>query len=108
MLCKMRVPLQEFASLKVGDSMPLDSAFLYETDLLTIGGKPVAQGRLGQMNGSRAVRLNPPRNGQPRNGGAEAAMAFSEGGGMEALPEPAAGAGNGYGDCCPRAAGSDG
>ncbi|KIC25517.1 MULTISPECIES: FliM/FliN family flagellar motor C-terminal domain-containing protein [unclassified Leisingera] len=87
-LCKMRVPVQQFASLKIGDSIPLDSAFLYETDLLTIGGKPVAQGRLGQMNGSRAVRLNPPRNSQPRNGGAEAA-AFSEGGGMETMPEPA-------------------
>lgn len=57
-LCKMRVPLREFAGLKVGDTLPLDQAFLYETDLLTIGGQPVAQGRLGQMNGARAVRLN--------------------------------------------------
>ncbi|MCB4455472.1 FliM/FliN family flagellar motor C-terminal domain-containing protein [Leisingera sp. McT4-56] len=85
-LCKMRVPLQDFAGLKVGDTLPLDSAFLYETDLLTIGGKPVAQGRLGQMNGARAVRLNGPKSGQ--RGGTDAdAMAFSEGGGMEALPD---------------------
>ena len=43
-LCKMRVPLNEFAGLKVGDTLPLDQAFLYETDLLTIGGQQVAQG----------------------------------------------------------------
>ncbi|KIC37207.1 FliM/FliN family flagellar motor C-terminal domain-containing protein [Leisingera sp. ANG-M7] len=85
-LCKMRVPVQKFASLKIGDTIPLDSAFLYETDLLTIGGKPVAQGRLGQMNGSRAVRLNPPRNRRPADSSADAA-AFSEGGGMQALPD---------------------
>ncbi|MDC0660269.1 FliM/FliN family flagellar motor switch protein [Leisingera sp. SS27] len=85
-LCRMRVPVQKFASLQIGDTIPLDSAFLYETDLLTIGGKSVAQGRLGQMNGSRAVRLNPPRNSRPADSSADAA-AFSEGGGMQALPD---------------------
>lgn len=84
-LCKMRVPLQEFAGLQIGDTIPLDAAFLYETDLLTIGGKSVAQGRLGQMNGARAVRLTSPKSKQASNPAADA-MAFSEGGGMEALP----------------------
>lgn len=57
-LCKVRVPLRKFAALKIGDCIPLDHAFLYETDLLAINGQVVAQGRLGQMNGARAVRLN--------------------------------------------------
>ncbi|MFW8634210.1 FliM/FliN family flagellar motor C-terminal domain-containing protein [Cribrihabitans pelagius] len=60
-LCKMRVPLSTFTGLKTGDVLPLDQAYLYETDLLTIGGQPVAQGRLGQMNGARAIRLNQTR-----------------------------------------------
>ncbi|KIC08225.1 surface presentation of antigens (SPOA) protein [Leisingera sp. ANG-M1] len=84
-LCKMRVPLNEFAGLKVGDTLPLDQAFLYETDLLTIGGQPIAQGRLGQMNGSRAVRLNQPRTKLVGDAGALDA-GFSDGAG----PEPAA------------------
>ncbi|MEY8801685.1 FliM/FliN family flagellar motor C-terminal domain-containing protein [Leisingera sp. XS_AS12] len=78
-LCKMRVPLQEFANLKEGDLLPLDAAFLYETDLLTIGGQSVAQGRLGQLNGSRAVRLNQTRTRLVSDVGADE-MAFSEGG----------------------------
>lgn len=87
-LCKMRVPLQEFASLKEGDMLPLDAAFLYETDLLTIGGQSVAQGRLGQMNGARAVRLNQPQTGMPVDTGTDS---FSEGAGAapEALPAAA-------------------
>ncbi|MBT8152836.1 FliM/FliN family flagellar motor C-terminal domain-containing protein [Epibacterium ulvae] len=59
-LCRVKVPLNEFASLKIGDSIPLDHAFLYETHLLTIGGQNIAQGRLGQINGSRAIRLVAP------------------------------------------------
>jgi flagellar motor switch protein FliM len=57
-LCKVRVPLNEFSALKVGGILPLDQAFLYETDLISIGGQVIAKGRLGQLNGSRAVRLN--------------------------------------------------
>lgn len=56
-LCKMRIPLRQFASLKVGDMLPLDQAYLYETDLVAINGQHIAKGRLGQMNGARAVRL---------------------------------------------------
>lgn len=85
-LCKMRVPLNEFAGLKVGDTLPLDQAFLYETDLLTIGGQQVAQGRLGQMNGARAVRLNQPRTRLVGDAGGDDA-GFSDGAGVN----PAAG-----------------
>ncbi|MEQ3676903.1 flagellar motor switch protein FliM [Pseudophaeobacter sp.] len=57
-LCKVRVPLNEFSALRVGEVLPLDQAFLYETDLIDIGGHSIAKGRLGQLNGARAVRLN--------------------------------------------------
>ncbi|OED49994.1 hypothetical protein AB838_03955 [Rhodobacteraceae bacterium (ex Bugula neritina AB1)] len=87
-LCKMRVPVQTFAGLRIGDTIPLDSAYLYETDLLTIGGSSVAQGRLGQMKGSRAVRLNLSKGESQGNAGADAA-AFSESGGMDMLPDAA-------------------
>ncbi|OIQ31909.1 MAG: hypothetical protein BM559_12065 [Roseobacter sp. MedPE-SWchi] len=57
-LCKVRVPLNEFSALKVGEVLPLDQAFLYETDLIDIGGQPIAKGRLGQLNGARAIRVS--------------------------------------------------
>ncbi|WP_417699110.1 FliM/FliN family flagellar motor C-terminal domain-containing protein [Pseudophaeobacter sp.] len=57
-LCKVRVPLNEFSALKVGEVLPLDQAFLYETDMIGIGGQSIAKGRLGQLNGARAVRLS--------------------------------------------------
>lgn len=104
-LCKMRVPLRDFAGLKVGDTLPLDQAYLYETDLLTIGGKPVAQGRLGQMNGARAVRLNQPRTTLVSDLGADD-MAFSDGAGMDAMPDGPCGAWDGHRR--PGAAGPDG
>ena len=85
-LCKMRVPLNEFANLKVGDTLQLDQAYLYETDLLSIGGRSIAQGRLGQMNGSRAVRLN--QSGTRMAGDADNGdAAFSDGAGMEGHAE---------------------
>jgi hypothetical protein len=60
-LCKMRVPLRQFSTLKVGELLPLDQAYLYETDLIAINGQAIAKGRLGQMNGARAVRLDQQR-----------------------------------------------
>lgn len=92
-LCKVRVPLNEFSALQVGELLQLDQAFLYETDLIAIGGQTIAQGRLGQLNGSRAVRLN---EGQvnAQQGLIEAEPEFSNaiGGDLPALPamdEPA-------------------
>ncbi|WP_293575932.1 FliM/FliN family flagellar motor C-terminal domain-containing protein [Phaeobacter sp.] len=59
-LCKMQVPANTFSDLKEGDILPLDQAFLYETEMISITGQSIAQGRLGQMNGARAVRLTDP------------------------------------------------
>ncbi|MEL0436509.1 FliM/FliN family flagellar motor switch protein [Phycobacter sp. K97] len=86
-LCKMRVPLNEFSGLKVGDVLPLDQAFLYETDLQAVGGQSIAQGRLGQLNGARAVRLNQPRTKLVSDTDM-GEMRFSGGVGADALPMP--------------------
>lgn len=90
-LCKVRVPLNELSSLKVGELLSLDSAFLYETDLISIGGQSVAKGRLGQLNGARAVRLN---EGKAKELDAPSDAVFADGvaGEVPALPmmeEPA-------------------
>ncbi len=55
---RLRVPLAELAAMQPGDVLPLTRERLEETQLITISGKTVASGRLGQVNGLRAVRLN--------------------------------------------------
>jgi hypothetical protein len=57
---RLRVPLAQLAAMQPGDVLPLTRERLEETQLITISGKPVASGRLGQVNGLRAVRLNQP------------------------------------------------
>jgi len=92
-LCKMRVPLRQFAALKAGELLPLDQAYLYETDLHAINGQQIAKGRLGQMNGSRAVRLSEQRtrlvsgsDGSFSDGIGQGA-GIGQGGGMPALED---------------------
>ncbi|PRZ45912.1 FliM/FliN family flagellar motor C-terminal domain-containing protein [Tritonibacter scottomollicae] len=81
-LCKKRIPLRQFSGLKAGDLLPLDQAYLYETDLIAINGQHIAKGRLGQINGARAVRLNEQRTRLvPSNEGV-----FSDGIGQGAAP----------------------
>ncbi|NIZ15120.1 FliM/FliN family flagellar motor C-terminal domain-containing protein [Phaeobacter sp. HF9A] len=81
-LCKMRVPLRQFAALKKGELLPLDQAYLYETDLIAINGHAVAKGRLGQINGARAVRLNDSQTHvMPSQNGA-----FADGIGQDRMP----------------------
>jgi len=92
-LCKMQVPLSEFSNLAVGDLLQLDQAFLYETELIAINGQRISGGRLGQINGARAVRLN---ESSSNLGGSSAAdgLAFSSAigadmsAGMAAEPQP--------------------
>ena len=56
-LCKMKVPVREFSNLQVGNLLELDQAFLYETDLMAVNGQQISSGKLGQINGARAIRL---------------------------------------------------
>ncbi|MCG7622400.1 FliM/FliN family flagellar motor switch protein [Epibacterium sp. Ofav1-8] len=86
-LCKMRVPLRQFAALKKGELLPLDQAYLYETDLQAINGQPIAKGRLGQMNGSRAVRLTEQRTRLVSGGEGSFSDGIAQGGNMQALED---------------------
>ena len=56
-LARFRLSLDELNALKVGDTLPLSRERLDDTALITVTNRVVARGRLGQMNGHRAVRL---------------------------------------------------
>ncbi len=57
-ICQMKVPLAALSDMQPGDLLPLVQDHLARTELVTICGKKVAAGRLGQVNGMRALRLN--------------------------------------------------
>ena len=57
-ICRVRLPLAEVTSLKAGDLVPLMQRRLDETALISITGRRVGTGRLGQIDGMRAIRLN--------------------------------------------------
>jgi len=55
---RLRLPLTELAAMQPGDVLPLMRERLDETELITINGQSVGAGRLGQVNGFRALRMN--------------------------------------------------
>ncbi len=57
----LRLPLGRVQALQPGDLLPLAPEVLERVTLYAGPGTPVAGGRLGQMNGMRAVRLAWPR-----------------------------------------------
>lgn len=56
-LHRVTVPLSAVMGLQVGDSVPLPMAALERVVLEGLDGRRLAEGRLGQNNGMRAVRL---------------------------------------------------
>jgi flagellar motor switch protein FliM len=56
-LARLSLPLREACALKPGQTLPLDRETLTATRLVTAGGHLVAEARLGQVNGWRALRL---------------------------------------------------
>jgi flagellar motor switch/type III secretory pathway protein FliN len=56
-LCKIRMPVSELSALKPGDVLPLSRSRLNETSLVSVTGRVIAHGSLGQMGGNLAVRL---------------------------------------------------
>lgn len=66
-VCRIRLPLTELAEMRPGDVIPLMRERLEVTELVSINGRAVATGRLGQINGLRALRLN--ETGMPAGGG---------------------------------------
>lgn len=59
-LMRFRLPMAELNALKVGDHLPIPREKLSETLIMSVSGQVVARGKLGQMNGNRAVRLMRP------------------------------------------------
>lgn len=57
-LCRLQIPLSEFSKMKPGDLIPLKPRRIEQTELQTIIGTTVVAGRLGQVDGYRAVRVN--------------------------------------------------
>lgn len=56
-LVRLPMTLDKLNGLSVGDSLPIQRSQLDQTTLVSINGDVVARGRLGQMDGNRAVRL---------------------------------------------------
>lgn len=57
-ISRMSLPLATLSGLVVGDVLPLIGSRLDRAEVLTIDRTRVAEGRLGQCGGMRAVRLN--------------------------------------------------
>lgn len=57
-LCRMTVPLEAILHLQVGTTVPLPRASLEGVGFETVSGQRVAEGRLGQNRGLRAIRLS--------------------------------------------------
>ena len=56
-LARIHLPVSKMNALQVGDTLPLPRDRLDDTALVTVTDQVVARGKLGQMNGHRAVRL---------------------------------------------------
>jgi flagellar motor switch protein FliM len=83
-LARVRLPLSRAEELRPGDLLPLAAQALDGVELVTSGGVAVAGGRLGQLNGARAVRLAWPKGAGAAAGAAALAPAA-------ALSDPAHG-----------------
>ncbi|AWB48778.1 flagellar switch protein FliM [Gemmobacter aquarius] len=60
-LARCQMPLARVMALGVGDVLPLGDATVSRLSLRGIDGQVVAEGKLGQMRGQRAVRLAQPQ-----------------------------------------------
>ena len=59
-LARLTLPLGEATSLRPGMVLPLDGASIEAVRLIGSDGRDIAEGRLGQMQGRRALRLSGP------------------------------------------------
>ncbi|WP_146587240.1 FliM/FliN family flagellar motor C-terminal domain-containing protein [Puniceibacterium confluentis] len=60
-LARIRMPLSRASALRPGDLLELPVSALNSAELIVGRGHGLAFGRLGQMNGFRAIRLQPPK-----------------------------------------------
>lgn len=92
-LARITLPLGKAEALKPGDVLSLPPDALDKVEVTAGRGQLVARGRLGQLNGLRAVRLNWPGGGAPVAATAaaapvEAAAGFGAAPPVPDLPEP--------------------
>ena len=80
MVARVSLPLSRLMDLQVGELMALPRAGIDRISFEGLDGRAVAEGRLGQNRGMRAVRLTP---AEPVAKGAPAVPAA-----VPALPEP--------------------
>jgi flagellar motor switch protein FliM len=59
-LHRMSQPLSAVIALRVGDVLPMGMASVDRVGFEGLDGRRIAEGRLGQNRGMRAVRLTPP------------------------------------------------
>lgn len=94
-LHRMTIPLSAIMTLKVGDSVPLSATVLDQIAIEGLDGRPLAQGKLGQHRGMRAVRMSQMAADRGRaatgatvkgRGGQETAAPGEGAGGLPALP----------------------
>lgn len=57
-LCRMQMPLSDLLKMAPGDRLPLALGSFTRAELRAVTGDLVAVGRLGQINGQRAIRIN--------------------------------------------------
>lgn len=74
-LARVRLPIAKAETLKPGDILPLQANTLDGVEVIAKGGGAIAGGRLGQLNGARAIRLTWPERGEAAAMAAGAAMA---------------------------------
>ncbi|HEY9020847.1 MAG TPA: FliM/FliN family flagellar motor switch protein [Paracoccaceae bacterium] len=91
-LCRVSLPLSEIGKLVVGDVLPLPAEALREIALEGVGRRRVATGRLGKIDGLRAICLNMPGGMQaPQStetqSAADSAPADGRAGGAAIMPE---------------------
>ncbi|GAA4218417.1 flagellar motor switch protein FliM [Sagittula marina] len=89
-LSRVTLPLSKAQALKPGDMLRLSPDALDRVEVYAAHGQLVAKGRMGQMNGNRAVRLTWPVLGpMALSGPSEAGDGFGEGNGKVSggLPE---------------------
>lgn len=83
-LGRVTVPLSRACALRPGDLLSLPDGILDMAELVAVGGHVVAKGRLGQLNGFRAIRLSFPSGNPARAEDAPAPEADAP------APDPAA------------------
>lgn len=57
-LCRVQLPLAKLTGMQPGEVLHLPPLRLDQTELIAISGECVSAGRLGQVDGFRAIRLN--------------------------------------------------